>query len=172
MESFFYIIYKYCRAKGQYIKYLNALLHGDLGESMVVKSGDPVTQIIAEHFPVSLKLGLIALAIAVFLGIPLGVLAAVKHDSIFDRCFVFFASFFVSIPSFIMTVALMMVFGVWPVSYTHLDVYKRQHHQRHVETHGANGAHTARHRPGGRPGDLGQPNRLGLRQKPAGDSDF
>lgn len=97
----------------QYIKYLNALLHGDLGESMVVKSGDPVTQIISEHFPVSLKLGLIALAIAVFLGIPLGVLAAVKHDSIFDRCFVFFASFFVSIPSFIMTVALMMVFGVW-----------------------------------------------------------
>ncbi len=97
----------------QYIKYLNALLHGDLGESMVVKSGDPVTQIIAEHFPISLKLGLIALAIAVFLGIPLGVLAAVKHDSIFDRCFVFFASFFVSIPSFIMTVALMMVFGVW-----------------------------------------------------------
>lgn len=97
----------------QYIKYLNALLHGDLGESMVVKSGDPVTQIISEHFPISLKLGLIALAIAVFLGIPLGVLAAVKHDSIFDRCFVFFASFFVSIPSFIMTVALMMVFGVW-----------------------------------------------------------
>ena len=97
----------------QYIKYLNALLHGDLGESMVVKSGDPVTQIISEHFPISLKLGLIALAIAVFLGIPLGVLAAVKHDSIFDRCFVFFASFFVSIPSFIMTVALMIVFGVW-----------------------------------------------------------
>ena len=97
----------------QYIKYLNALLHGDLGESMVVKSGDPVTQIISEHFPISLKLGLIALAIAVFLGIPLGVLAAVKHDSIFDRCFVFFASFFVSIPSFIMTVALMMIFGVW-----------------------------------------------------------
>ena len=97
----------------QYIKYLNALLHGDLGESMVVKSGDPVTQIISEHFPVSLKLGLIALAIAVFLGIPLGVLAAVKHDSIFDRCFVCVASFFVSIPSFSMTVALMMVFGVW-----------------------------------------------------------
>lgn len=97
----------------QYVRYLNALLHGDLGESMVVKSGDPVTKIISEHFPVSLKLGLIALGIAVFLGIPLGVLAAVRHDSIFDRCFVFFSSFFVSIPSFIMTVALMMVFGVW-----------------------------------------------------------
>lgn len=97
----------------QYVRYLNALLHGDLGESMVVKSGDSVTKIISEHFPVSLKLGLIALGIAVFLGIPLGVLAAVRHDSIFDRCFVFFSSFFVSIPSFIMTVALMMVFGVW-----------------------------------------------------------
>ena len=77
----------------QYVRYLNALLHGDLGESMVVKSGDSVTKIISEHFPVSLKLGLIALGIAVFLGIPLGVLAAVRHDSIFDRCFVFFSSF-------------------------------------------------------------------------------
>ena len=44
-----------------------------------------------------------------------------KHNSIFDRCFIFSASLFVSVPSFIMTIALMLIFGVWlkllPVAY-------------------------------------------------------
>ena len=88
---------------------------------MVVKSGDPVTGVIADHFPVSCKLGLIALALAVFIGIPLGVFAAMKHNSIFDRVFIFMASLFVSVPSFIMTIALMLIFGVWlsilPIAY-------------------------------------------------------
>ena len=105
----------------QYVKYMKALAKGDLGLSMVVKSGQDVTGIIGERFPVSLRIGLIALVLAVFLGIPLGSLAAMKHNSVFDRIFIFFASFFVSIPSFILTVALMLVFAVWlrilPVAY-------------------------------------------------------
>ncbi len=88
---------------------------------MIVKSGDPITGIIGEYFPISLKLGLIALGFAVFLGIPLGVLAAMRHGKLFDRIFVFVASFSVSVPSFIMTIALMLVFGVWlrvlPIAY-------------------------------------------------------
>ena len=110
----------------QYINYLKGLFTGDMGYSMVIKSGEPVSNIISERFPISCKLGLIALAIAVLLGIPLGVLAAMKHDSVFDRCFIFSASLFVSIPSFIMTIALMLIFGVWlkilPIAY--LDSWK------------------------------------------------
>lgn len=105
----------------QYVNYLNDLLSFDLGYSMIVKSGDPITGIIGEYFPISLKLGLIALGFAVFLGIPLGVLAAMRHGKLFDRIFVFVASFSVSVPSFIMTIALMLVFGVWlrvlPIAY-------------------------------------------------------
>ena len=105
----------------QFGNYLRALFQGDMGVSMVVKSGDSVTSVIAEHFPISAKLGLIALALAVFIGIPLGVLAAMKHNSIFDRIFIFMASLFVSVPSFIMTIALMLIFGVWlsllPIAY-------------------------------------------------------
>ena len=101
--------------------YIRGLFQGDMGVSMVVKSGDPVTGVIADHFPVSCKLGLIALALAVFIGIPLGVFAAMKHNSIFDRVFIFMASLFVSVPSFIMTIALMLIFGVWlsilPIAY-------------------------------------------------------
>ena len=105
----------------QFGNYIRGLFQGDMGVSMVVKSGDPVTGVIADHFPVSCKLGLIALALAVFIGIPLGVFAAMKHNSIFDRVFIFMASLFVSIPSFIMTIALMLIFGVWlsilPIAY-------------------------------------------------------
>ena len=105
----------------QFGNYMRALFQGDMGVSMVVKSGDSVTGVIAEHFPISAKLGLIALALAVFKGIPLGVLAAMKHNSIFDRIFIFMASLFVSVPSFIMTIALMLIFGVWlsilPIAY-------------------------------------------------------
>ena len=92
----------------QFGNYMRGLFQGDMGVSMVVKSGDPVTGVIADHFPVSCKLGLIALALAVFIGIPLGVFAAMKHNSIFDRVF-------------IMTIALMLIFGVWlsilPIAY-------------------------------------------------------
>ena len=105
----------------QFVNYVTGLFTGEMGYSLVVKSGEPVFEIIAERIPISVELGLIALAIAICLGIPLGVLAAMKHNSLFDRCFIFSASLFVSVPSFIMTIALMLVFGVWlkllPIAY-------------------------------------------------------
>lgn len=105
----------------QYGNYLKALFAGDMGVSMVVKSGKPVTEVIQSSFPVSGKLGFIALFVALIIGIPLGVLAAMKHGTLFDRIFIFLSSLFVSVPSFIMTIALMLVFGSWlkilPIAY-------------------------------------------------------
>ena len=105
----------------QYVKYLRDLFRGDLGYSLVVKAGDPITKILGTYFPTSLRLGLLALVLALLLGIPLGIAAAASHNSIFDRFFIFLASLFVSIPSFIMTIALMLIFGTWlqvlPVAY-------------------------------------------------------
>jgi oligopeptide transport system permease protein len=105
----------------QFINYATSLVQGDMGLSIVVKSGDPVTTVIAEHAPLSFKLGGIAMAIAIVLGIPLGLLASMLHNSLYDRFLIFVSSFGASIPSFIMTVALMLVFGVWlhvlPVAY-------------------------------------------------------
>lgn len=105
----------------QYGDYLKNLVQGDLGVSIVEKAGKPVTEMIRKGFPISLQLGFIAMSLAIVIGIPLGAIAATKHNSLFDRIFIFFASFFVSIPSFIMTVAMMLVFGVWlqclPVAY-------------------------------------------------------
>ncbi len=105
----------------QYVRYMGALVQGDLGNSMIDKAGTAVTEIIGEYFPVSAKIGGIAILFVILLGIPLGVAAAVKHNSLFDRFFTFSASLFVSVPSFIMTVAVMLIFGAWlrllPVAY-------------------------------------------------------
>ena len=105
----------------QYVRYLKSMLHGDLGYSMVVKSGYSVMDVIWGAFPTSGKLGFIALTVALILGIPLGVFAAMKHGTVFDRVFIFLSSLFVSIPSFIMTILLMLVFASWlkwlPVAY-------------------------------------------------------
>ena len=60
----------------QYVIYLNDLLHGDLGESNVYRKGVAITEIIGEKIAVSLKLGLISLAIALSVGLPLGVIMA------------------------------------------------------------------------------------------------
>lgn len=60
----------------QLFRFYTHLLQGDLGESNVYRKGVEITTIIAEKIPVSLKLGLISLAIALALGLPLGVIMA------------------------------------------------------------------------------------------------
>lgn len=105
----------------QYWRYLTSLVRGDMGISMVVKSGKPVTDVIRGSFPSSGRLGFIALFVALIIGIPLGVFASMRHGTLFDRVFIFLSSLFVSVPSFIMSIALMLIFGSWlkilPVAY-------------------------------------------------------
>src|SRR5690349_15348298 len=67
----------------QYLNYLGNALHGDLGPSYAQRSRT-VADIIGTAFPVSLKLAALATVIAVLIGIPLGILGAVKHNTIFD----------------------------------------------------------------------------------------
>ena len=60
----------------QLLRFYNQVLHGDLGESNVYRKGVAITEIIGEKIAVSLRLGLISLAIALSLGLPLGVIMA------------------------------------------------------------------------------------------------
>ena len=68
----------------QYGRYLRSLLRLDLGPSYKYPERT-VNEIIAEGFPVSLELGLAALIFALLLGIPAGIVAAVKHRGFLDR---------------------------------------------------------------------------------------
>ena len=60
----------------QLLRFYNQILHGDLGESNVYRKGVAITEIIGDKIAISLKLGLISLAIALSLGLPLGVIMA------------------------------------------------------------------------------------------------
>lgn len=91
----------------QYFTYLGNILQGDFGPSFSSRSRT-VTDIISESFPVSIQLGLAAMAIALLIGIPLGVLGAVKHNSFLDYLSGFVAIAGVSTPSYV-TVSLLVL---------------------------------------------------------------
>src|SRR4051794_2589360 len=77
---------KYHLAKPWYVQYgyyVKGVAKLDLGPSLVQRN-QSVNDIIREHFPVSMKLGLLAMIWAVLVGIPLGVLSALKQNTITD----------------------------------------------------------------------------------------
>ena len=95
----------------QYGRYLRNLLRFDLGPSYKYPERT-VNQIIAEGFPVSLQLGLAALAFALLLGIPGGVLSAVKHGSAVDRLTMSVILVGISVPTFVLGPLLIFVFAL------------------------------------------------------------
>ena len=91
----------------QYFYYLKNLSQGDLGGSMS-KDGRPVIDIIRYAFPVSLTLGVAAMIIALGIGIPAGVISALKKNSIIDYSVMAIAMLGISIPSFVIGPLLAM----------------------------------------------------------------
>lgn len=83
---------------GRYLK--NLVIHQDLG-IMIKKDGVKVSEIIRDSFPVSLALGLASMAIALMVGIPAGVIAAVKKNSPTDFALLSFAMIGICLPSFV-----------------------------------------------------------------------
>lgn len=86
--------------------------HGDLGPSYI-SAHRTVNDILGDHFPISLKLGLVAIVLAIVLGVPIGILSAVRHNTAVDRGGMLFALVGVSVPNFVMTPLLIIVFAVW-----------------------------------------------------------
>ena len=66
----------------QYVHWLGNVLHGNLGYSWRIRQ--PVAQLVAEKLPVTLQLGVMAFVIAVLIGVPTGVVAAVKRNRFWD----------------------------------------------------------------------------------------
>src|SRR3989344_6249897 len=83
----------------QYLIYLNGLLHGDLGTS-IVYPGRTIVQCIREGFPVSARLGLQALSIAIPSGILLGTIASLKRNQWQDTLSMTISTLGISMPNF------------------------------------------------------------------------
>ena len=96
----------------QYGRYLSALMHGDFGPSFKYKDFT-VTELIGQGFPVTLQLGVIAMVLALSVGIPLGTFAALRHNSAIDYATMSLAVVGIAIPSFVVLPFLGLLFGVY-----------------------------------------------------------
>ncbi len=95
----------------QYIDYLANLMHGDLGPSFKYESRS-VNEIIEESFPVSAQLGIVAVCLSVFIGIPAGIIAALHHNRWPDHLTMLFSTLGISVPSFILATLFIYVFAL------------------------------------------------------------
>ncbi len=95
----------------QYFDYLGSLAKGDFGPSFKYPNRT-VNEIIADKLPVSLELGLLSLGVALLFGLPLGVIAAVKRNTIFDYVCSSVAMMGICIPTFVLGPLLVLVFAI------------------------------------------------------------
>src|SRR5215469_5071344 len=94
----------------QFFDWVGRAVTGDLGESYFFKT--PVSSLIAERMPVTLTLGLTGLVIALVVSLPLGILAAVRENTTFDRLVQMIALLGQAMPSFWLGLLLMILLGL------------------------------------------------------------
>lgn len=95
----------------QYWSFLVDALHGDLGRSFVFNQ--PAVGLIFQRLPATLELAFVALAIALILGIPLGLIAGLKPKSVADETIMTGSILGFSLPNFWQGMMLIMIFSVW-----------------------------------------------------------
>ena len=95
----------------RYFTYITDAARGDFGDSLKQR-GRTVMSIITAKFPVSARVGGIAVLVSLCLGIPLGVLAAYKRGTVIDSLFSVIATCGIAVPGFVICTLLMYFFGV------------------------------------------------------------
>ncbi len=93
----------------QYWRYLERLVMGDLGRS--IASNRPVLEIVVDRLPATALLATVAMVIATVFGIALGVLSAVRANTWLDSATMALSQFGISLPSIVMAIFLMVIFG-------------------------------------------------------------
>lgn len=98
----------------QYVIYVSKVFRGDLGESMTANTkGQKATTLIAKSFQVTAKLGFVAFVTSLVVGITLGTAAALSKQKWINNVCMFIATIGVSVPSFLLALLMIIVFGVW-----------------------------------------------------------
>lgn len=97
----------------QYARYVKGVATFDLGPSLVLRNQD-VNGIVKEHFPVSAQLGGLAMLLAMVVGVPLGIVAALRANRFADYAAMFISNLGFSVPSFLVATLLIYFFaGKW-----------------------------------------------------------
>ena len=95
----------------QFWHFLQNALQGEFGLSL--RQGAKVSRLIAERFPATMELALVAATLALCLGIPLGVYAALRRGSFGSQLFMTVSLLGVSLPTFLIGILLILIFAVW-----------------------------------------------------------
>ena len=95
----------------QYMRYLNGLVHGDLGRSLI--TGKPVSELFGHVLPYSLELVAGGVLVGIILGIPLGIVTALHRNRPFDYIGRILSLAGLSIPTFYLGILLMLLFAVY-----------------------------------------------------------
>ena len=101
----------------QYLYYVKGVFTADLGPSLVQRN-QTVNDIIKEHFPVSLKLGAFAMLFALVVGIPLGIIAALKQNTAWDYAVMTVVNAGYALPNFLIATLLIYFFALKFRAYT------------------------------------------------------
>jgi len=107
----------------QYVQWLGHVARGNLGESLWTKR--PVIEELAQRLPVSLELGLLALAFAVVMAVPVGIIAATRQDTLADYAARSIAILGLSVPGFWVATLVVLLPAIWwgwspPIHFTEL----------------------------------------------------
>ncbi len=95
----------------QYADYLKNIIKGDLGPSFKYEART-VNEIIAESFPVSAQLGTIAILLSVAIGVPVGIISALRQNQWPDYLAMFLGTIGISVPNFIISTILIYIFAL------------------------------------------------------------
>ena len=95
----------------QFVKFVGNAVQGNFGISL--RLGRPVSQLLIERLPATLELAMIAAALALLVGIPMGVFTALKRDSWLSKFILTISLIGVSLPSFLIGIFLILIFAVW-----------------------------------------------------------
>lgn len=92
----------------QFFHYLTNVFRGDLGPTYASRGSESVQQVIAKKFPVSLKLGIVAVLFAILVGIPLGLAAALRQNTPVDYFCMFASTLGIAVPTFVSGLILLI----------------------------------------------------------------
>lgn len=95
----------------QYALYLRNAVELNFGDSFA-QTGTPVLDVIMRGFPYSARIGILALIIALGIGVPVGIFAAIRHNTIFDYLSLFLTTISYTLPDFVIAIFLLIIFSV------------------------------------------------------------
>lgn len=103
----------------QFLNYMFGVFQFDLGPSYASKGAESVQEVIIEKFPISAKIGFVGIIFAVAVGVPLGILSALRQNTWLDYVSLFTSTIGVSVPTFVSGLLLLILltrnFGISPI---------------------------------------------------------